>query len=102
MPQEYGNLRASISVPIIPEYFRNEGVYPRLQCLKYKNDSVKKLAKDCKKWEYDGEDVWNGYLFASKAAVQILINPISGTISDRIGYEIPMVIGLTVMFFSTM
>lgn len=42
-----------------------------------------------------------GWLFASKALVQIFVNPFSGYIIDRIGYEIPMIIGLTVMFLST-
>ena len=34
---------------------------------------------------YEGEDTGIGVLFASKAAVQIFINPISGTIIDKIG-----------------
>lgn len=52
--------------------------------------------------EYEGEDSGIGLLFASKAAVQIFINPISGHIIDRIGYDIPMMFGITVMFFSTL
>ena len=51
---------------------------------------------------YEGEDSGIGLLFASKAAVQIFVNPISGTIIDRIGYDLPMMFGLTVMFFSTL
>ena len=51
---------------------------------------------------YEGEDSGIGLLFASKAAIQIFINPISGTIIDRIGYDWPMMFGLTVMFFSTL
>ncbi len=30
------------------------------------------------------------------------MNPISGAIIDRIGYDIPMMFGLTVMFLSTL
>ncbi len=52
--------------------------------------------------EYEGEDTGIGVLFASKAAVQIFINPISGTIIDKIGYDLPMMFGLTIMFFSTL
>ena len=40
-------------------------------------------------------------LFASKAMVQLLINPFSGALIDRIGYDIPMCIGLSVIFVST-
>ncbi|CDQ70019.1 unnamed protein product [Oncorhynchus mykiss] len=40
-------------------------------------------------------------LFASKAILQLLVNPLSGTFIDRVGYDIPLLIGLTVMFFST-
>ena len=42
-----------------------------------------------------------GILFASKALVQLFISPISGTVIDRIGYETPMIIGLSIIFLST-
>lgn len=42
-----------------------------------------------------------GVLFASKAIVQFFINPFTGALIDRIGYDRPLMIGLTVMFFST-
>lgn len=47
------------------------------------------------------EDVAVGTLFASKAIVQLLVNPFSGALIDRIGYDIPMCIGLCVIFLST-
>lgn len=47
------------------------------------------------------EDASIGVLFASKAIVQLLVNPLSGTVIDRIGYETPMIIGLSILFFST-
>lgn len=50
---------------------------------------------------YEGEDAAIGVLFASKAIVQLMINPFSGALIDRVGYELPMMIGLTIMFFST-
>ena len=49
--------------------------------------------------EYEGEDSGIGLLFASKAMIQIFVNPISGTVIDRIGtyqttiiYFIPILI----------
>ena len=48
------------------------------------------------------EDVAIGVLFASKAIVQLVINPFSGALIDRIGYDVPMCIGLGVIFVSTM
>lgn len=49
----------------------------------------------------NAEDVAVGTLFGSKAIVQLLINPFSGALIDRIGYDIPMCIGLCVIFLST-
>nr|WOP32310.1 vesicular acetylcholine transporter [Spadella cephaloptera] len=51
--------------------------------------------------EYENEDISLGFLFASKAMVQLLINPFSGALIDRIGYDYPMMLGLTIMFLST-
>ena len=47
------------------------------------------------------EDSAVGFLFASKALVQLIVNPFTGALIDRIGYDIPMSIGLLVMFLST-
>lgn len=56
-----------------------------------------------KKSDSDGsEDIAVGFLFASKAMVQLLVNPFSGHFIDRIGYDIPMCIGLFIIFLSTM
>ena len=52
--------------------------------------------------EYEGEDSGIGLLFASKAAIQIFIGPFAGAIIDRFGYDLPMMFGLTIMFFSTL
>ncbi|XP_065264702.1 vesicular acetylcholine transporter [Emys orbicularis] len=49
----------------------------------------------------ENEDIKIGVLFASKAILQLLVNPLSGTFIDRVGYDIPLLIGLTVMFLST-
>nr|AVK72351.1 synaptic vesicular acetylcholine transporter [Meara stichopi] len=48
-----------------------------------------------------GETASIGILFASKAIVQLIFNPISGTLIDRRGYELPMVFGLCMIFAST-
>ncbi|XP_058715306.1 chromaffin granule amine transporter [Poecile atricapillus] len=40
-------------------------------------------------------------LFASKALVQLLLNPCVGLLTHRIGYHIPMFLGFTIMFLST-
>ncbi|KAK3094299.1 hypothetical protein FSP39_000030, partial [Pinctada imbricata] len=47
------------------------------------------------------ENVKVGLMFASKAFVQLLTNPFVGSLTNRIGYTIPMFTGFTVMFVST-
>ncbi|XP_074092292.1 putative vesicular acetylcholine transporter-B [Macrotis lagotis] len=49
----------------------------------------------------ESEDVKIGVLFASKAILQLLVNPLSGPFIDRVGYDAPLLIGLAVMFAST-
>ncbi|KAI8037413.1 hypothetical protein M5D96_009549, partial [Drosophila gunungcola] len=51
--------------------------------------------------ELVGETVEVGLLFASKAFVQLLVNPIVGPLTHRIGYSIPMFAGFVIMFLST-
>ncbi|XDV50402.1 hypothetical protein PO909_019464 [Leuciscus waleckii] len=46
-------------------------------------------------------DLQIGVLFASKAILQLLVNPLTGTFIDRVGYDIPLLIGLSIMFVST-
>ncbi|XP_053125753.1 chromaffin granule amine transporter isoform X2 [Hemicordylus capensis] len=48
------------------------------------------------------ENVRVGLLFASKALMQILANPIVGPLTNRIGYHIPMFFGFVIMFLSTL
>ncbi|KAI4573614.1 hypothetical protein MJT46_004854 [Ovis ammon polii x Ovis aries] len=61
------------------------------------------------------ENIWVGVLFASKALMQLLVNPFVGpltnrlsflekriwVLADRIGYHIPMFAGFVIMFIST-
>lgn len=50
---------------------------------------------------YGNEGSEIGILFASKAIFQLCVNPFTGTLMDRIGYDIPLMIGLIIMFLST-
>ncbi|XP_068977975.1 synaptic vesicular amine transporter isoform X1 [Bombus flavifrons] len=43
-----------------------------------------------------------GLMFASKAFVQLLANPIVGPLTHKIGYSIPMFTGFIIMFLSTL
>ncbi|XP_048685567.2 chromaffin granule amine transporter isoform X2 [Caretta caretta] len=47
------------------------------------------------------ENVRVGLLFASKALIQLTINPFVGPLTNRIGYHIPMFAGFIIMFLST-
>ena len=49
-----------------------------------------------------GESLEVGILLASKAVVQLLVNPFIGYLTDRIGYKIPMLSGFSIMFISTL
>ncbi|KYO34180.1 chromaffin granule amine transporter [Alligator mississippiensis] len=47
------------------------------------------------------ENIRVGLLFASKALVQLTVNPFVGLLTNRLGYHIPMFIGFIIMFLST-
>ncbi|XP_060928179.1 chromaffin granule amine transporter [Limanda limanda] len=47
------------------------------------------------------ENVRVGLLFASKALVQLCVNPFVGPLTNRVGYHIPMFAGFFIMFVST-
>ncbi|MBZ3888007.1 Chromaffin granule amine transporter [Sciurus carolinensis] len=47
------------------------------------------------------ENIRVGILFASKALMQLLVNPFVGPLTNRIGYHIPMFAGFVIMFLST-
>ncbi|CAF0843337.1 unnamed protein product [Didymodactylos carnosus] len=87
------NMLYMVIVPIIPDYLRSIGAWtPRSNA---SNSSINVNDDD------DSEDVAVGTLFGSKAIVQLIVNPFSGAFIDRIGYDIPMCIGLVVIFLST-
>lgn len=84
------NMLYMVIVPIIPDYLRYVGSW----------DDEEELMNSTQKI-HNHHDTSTGFLFASKAIVQLMVNPFSGAMIDRIGYDIPMMIGLTIMFFST-
>lgn len=109
------NMLYMVIVPIIPDYLReikvwdthieggsfvtvSSGVYNASSNVTHYNYTRKRVGQHT---IYEGEDSAVGFLFASKAIVQLFINPFSGAVIDKIGYDIPMMIGLSVMFFST-
>nr|AKN21541.1 slc18a-6 [Schmidtea mediterranea] len=83
------NMLYMVIVPIVPhymDYMKNKG--------QSNNESMSMMHTE------EG-NTQMGLLFACKAIVQLLINPLSGTVIDRIGYDIPMMIGLIIIFVST-
>lgn len=84
------NMLYMVIVPIIPAVLRNVGY----------GDDDDFYANGTSK-QHNHHDAATGFLFASKAIVQLMVNPFSGAIIDRIGYDIPMMIGLVILFFST-
>ncbi|XP_051925376.1 probable vesicular acetylcholine transporter-B [Hippocampus zosterae] len=89
------NMLYMVIVPIIPDYLadlENEQSEPRANGSG--NDTGARGGSA-------NLDVQIGVLFASKAILQLLVNPLSGTFIDRVGYDIPLLIGLSVMFLST-
>ncbi|XP_033210592.1 vesicular acetylcholine transporter [Belonocnema kinseyi] len=86
------NMLYMVIVPIIPDYLKYIGAFAE------DNDDMNSTEK---KTSHHGQDTATGYLFASKAIVQLMVNPFSGALIDRIGYDLPMMIGLTIMFLST-
>ncbi|XP_065349255.1 vesicular acetylcholine transporter-like isoform X3 [Cloeon dipterum] len=89
------NMLYMVIVPIIPDYLRYTGAFGTPAPVLDVNGTL------VPGHGHEGQDQATGILFASKAIVQLMVNPFSGALIDRIGYDIPMMIGLTIMFFST-
>ncbi|XP_012283555.1 vesicular acetylcholine transporter [Orussus abietinus] len=85
------NMLYMVIVPIIPDYLKYVGAFD--------DDPVE--VNSTGPPSHHGQDSATGVLFASKAIVQLMVNPFSGALIDRIGYDIPMMIGLCIMFLST-
>ncbi|XP_025830358.1 vesicular acetylcholine transporter-like [Agrilus planipennis] len=88
-----------VIVPIIPDYLRYIGAYTDEPVPMAGNSTIAPGVPY--KHQHHGQDQATGILFASKAIVQLMVNPFSGGLIDRIGYDIPMMIGLCIMFLST-
>ncbi|XP_076259624.1 vesicular acetylcholine transporter [Rhynchophorus ferrugineus] len=91
------NMLYMVIVPIIPDYLRYIGAYTDDPV----TGNVTLPPGTPFKHDHHGQDSATGILFASKAIVQLMVNPFSGALIDRIGYDIPMMIGLCIMFLST-
>lgn len=85
------NMLYMVIVPIIPDYLKYIGAFGDVE------EEVNATGPP----SHHGQDSATGVLFASKAIVQLMVNPFSGALIDRIGYDIPMMIGLCIMFLST-
>lgn len=86
------NMLYMVIVPIIPDYLKEIGTF---------SDQEIYPANYTGPRAHHGQDSATGLLFASKAIVQLMVNPFSGALIDKIGYDIPMMIGLCIMFLST-
>lgn len=93
------NMLYMVIVPIIPDYLRYIGEFNGDIPPTPPNVTIK--PGTAFKHDHHGQDSATGLLFASKAIIQLMVNPFSGALIDKIGYEVPMMIGLTIMFFST-
>ncbi|KAH9524952.1 hypothetical protein Btru_028335 [Bulinus truncatus] len=51
--------------------------------------------------DLDAENIEVGFMFASKAIMQLIANPFIGPITNRVGYTIPMFTGFFIMMVST-
>ncbi|KAI4498830.1 hypothetical protein M0802_006005 [Mischocyttarus mexicanus] len=85
------NMLYMVIVPIIPHYLKYVGTFGDES--EENNETGIPV--------HHGQDSATGVLFASKAIVQLMVNPFSGALIDKIGYDIPMMIGLCIMFLST-
>lgn len=115
------NMLYMVIVPIIPDYLRKIGAWDTHleggNKVRSEDANLKSFVNSTGNWTigipmnktkninqvivYEGEDTAIGLLFASKALIQLMVNPISGTLIDKIGYDIPLTIGLIIMFLST-
>uniref|UniRef100_A0A1Y1KTX3 Major facilitator superfamily (MFS) profile domain-containing protein n=1 Tax=Photinus pyralis TaxID=7054 RepID=A0A1Y1KTX3_PHOPY len=93
------NMLYMVIVPIIPDYLRYIGAYTDEPTIPGNSSTVAPGMPF--KHDHHGQDRATGVLFASKAIVQLMVNPFSGALIDRIGYDLPMMVGLCIMFLST-
>nr|Q91514.1 RecName: Full=Vesicular acetylcholine transporter; Short=VAChT; AltName: Full=Vesamicol-binding protein [Torpedo ocellata]AAC59648.1 vesicular acetylcholine transporter [Torpedo ocellata] len=100
------NMLYMVIVPIVPNYLETIRTYKLVYITIPSNGTNGSLLNSTQRAVLErnpnaNEDIQIGVLFASKAILQLLSNPFTGTFIDRVGYDIPLLIGLTIMFFST-
>ncbi|CAH8846221.1 unnamed protein product [Trichobilharzia szidati] len=66
-------------------------------CIANATEEIDKIMNE----EIGNEHIQVGLMFASKAFVQLLVNPLIGPLTNKIGYSIPMFTGFVIMFTST-
>ncbi|VDQ05558.1 unnamed protein product, partial [Trichobilharzia regenti] len=66
-------------------------------CIANATEEIDKIMHE----EIGNEHIQVGLMFASKAFVQLLVNPLIGPLTNKIGYSIPMFTGFVIMFTST-
>ncbi|KER25827.1 hypothetical protein T265_06799 [Opisthorchis viverrini] len=66
-------------------------------CKESVNQSIHRLRRETA----GNEHIQIGVMFASKSVVQLMVNPLVGPLTNRIGYSIPMFTGFLIMFVST-
>lgn len=95
------NMLYMVIVPIIPDYLREIGSFEVEEVTQPPIRDNRTGFILPPHHDHHGQDSATGILFASKAIVQLMVNPFSGGLIDKIGYDLPMMVGLTIMFFST-
>lgn len=93
------NMLYMVIVPIIPDYLKE--IEDAEKGIVSNPGNVSNTPDGSVQSFHHGQDSATGILFASKAIIQLMVNPFSGALIDRIGYDMPMMIGLTIMFLST-
>ncbi|XP_062926206.1 probable vesicular acetylcholine transporter-A [Mobula hypostoma] len=101
------NMLYMVIVPIVPNYLETMRTYKVVYVTIPANGTNGSLFNSTRKAVTErspnaNEDVQIGVLFASKAILQLISNPLTGPFTDRVGYDIPLLIGLTILFFSTL
>ncbi|GAA51459.1 Synaptic vesicular amine transporter [Clonorchis sinensis] len=69
--------------------------------VEYCKESVNKSIHRLRRETAGNEHIQIGVMFASKSVVQLMVNPLVGPLTNRIGYSIPMFTGFLIMFVST-
>ncbi|XP_059802949.1 probable vesicular acetylcholine transporter-A isoform X2 [Hypanus sabinus] len=101
------NMLYMVIVPIVPNYIETLRTYKVVYVTVPTNGTNGSLFNSTRKAVSErspnaNEDVQIGVLFASKAILQLISNPLTGPFTDRVGYDIPLLIGLAIMFLSTL